>query len=369
MRKTYKFKAKINKQTETNAIKWLNMCCQIYNICIEQRRWLFSHRKQSISTYDQSNQLKELKAEYPIFKTVGSQVLQDVTDRVGKAYKLFYSNIKSKNGLAGLPRFKSSKRYKSFTLKQTGWKLHGKYLEIKHVGVFKLHKSREILGDIKTVTIKKCIDGWHVLLSCDNVEKPKYTQFKKDAVGLDVGISSFVTDSEGNKVNNPSFFKKSQSKLRKKQRKLSRRKKGSNQRNKARIQVAKSHQKIQRQRNDFIFKTVKNYVKEYGLIAIEKLKIKNMVKNHCLAKSILDADWYKFKQILIFKAEEAGRQLVEVKPHGTSQNCSSCGVKVEKDLTVRVHECDNCGLRIDRDHNAAINILKSAVGQTACVLT
>lgn len=368
MRKTYKYKAKISKETRSNAMSWLSLCQKIYNACIEQRRWLYSHRKQSLSSYDQSNQLKELKAEFPEFKKVGSQVLQDVTDRVGKAYKLFYSNLKASNGLAGLPRFKSYERYKSFTLKQTGWSLKGRYLTIKNIGVFKLYMSRDIQGDIKTVTVKQCVDGWYVVFSCDNVPLPGYTPFEKDAVGLDVGISSFVTDSEGNKVDNPKYFRNAEKTLRIKQRKLSRIKKGSNRRKSARTLVAKQHQKTQRQRNDFIFKTANHYIKEYGLIVIEKLKIKNMVKNHCLAKSISDSGWGIFKEVLRFKAEEAGRVVVEVNPQYTSQDCSNCGDRVKKELSERIHSCTQCGLVLDRDHNAAINILNRA-GQTLKALT
>lgn len=369
MRKTYKYKAKVNKKTHSNAMGWLSLCQKLYNTCIEQRRWLYNHRKQSLSAYYQSNQLKALKAEFPEFKKVGSQVLQDVTDRVGKAYKLFYSNLKASNGLAGLPRFKSFDRYKSFTLKQTGWTLKGRYLTIKNVGVFKLHMSREIEGDIKTVTVKRCVDGWYVLFSCDNVPLPEYKPFEKDDVGIDVGISSFLTDSEGNKVKSPNYFRNSESLLRKKQRKLARRKKGSERRKAARKLVAKQHQKVQRQRKDFLFKTAKQYIDKYGVIVIEKLKIKNMVRNHCLAKSISDAGWGIFKEVLRFKAEEAGRVVIEVNPQYTSQDCSRCGNRVQKDLSVRVHECSECGLVIDRDHNAAINIKNSAVGQTVCALT
>lgn len=230
--------------------------------------------------------------------------------------------------------------------------------------------TRPILGDIKTITIKKDSNNdVYVYFSCANVPLPEYKPFVKDAVGIDVGISSFLTDSEGNKIDNPKLYRQSERKLRAKQRKMSRRKKGSSGRNKARKLVAKQYRKASNQRRDFLFKTAVGYIQDYALIAIEKLNISNMVKNHCLAKSISDAGWYNFKQILLHKAEEAGRVIVEVNPKNTSQNCSGCGVKVEKDLSVRAHECGNCGLRMDRDHNAALNILKSAVGQTACVLT
>jgi len=370
MRKTYAFKAKLSKTTEAKALGWLSLCQKVYNICIEQRRFIWGQRKKSISAYDQSNQLPDLKKEFPEFKNVGSQVLQNVTERVGNSYKLFFSNLKAKNGLAGKPKYKSLSRYKSFTLKDSGWKLDGKHLHIKNIGIFKLYKSREILGDIKQITIKRdnCGD-WFVFFSCDNVPKPEYVDFEKDYVGLDVGISSFLTDSEGNKVANPRFFVNSQKKLRIKQRKLSRRKKGSACRSKAKRQITKQHRKIARQRLDFLFKTARIYVEKHDLIAVENLKVSNMVKNHNLAKHINDAGWYTFKQILKFKCEEFERLFVEVNPKNTSQMCSGCDNIVKKDLSVRVHNCQNCGLRLDRDHNAAINILKGALGQSVRALT
>ena len=370
MRKTYKFKAKLSKTTEAKALEWLSLCQKVYNLCLEQRNFLWKQRKKSISAYDQSSQLPDIKKEFPEFKNVGSQVLQNVTDRVGFAYNLFFSNMKNNKERAGKPKYKSISKYKSFTLKDSGWRLNGKHLNIKNVGIFKLYKSREILGDIKQITIKRDSCGdWFVFFSCDNVPKPEYVDFEKDFIGLDVGISSFLTDSEGNKINNPRFFVNAQKKLRTKQRKLSRRKKCSTCRAKARRQVAKQHRKIHRQRLDFLFKTAKTYVEKHGLIAVENLKVSNMVKNHNLAKHINDAGWGKFKQILKFKCEEFERLFVEVNPKNTSQKCSGCDSIVKKDLSVRIHDCLNCGLKLDRDHNAAINILQSAVGQTVKALT
>lgn len=370
MRKTYAFKAKLSKTTETKALEWLSLCHKVYNLCLEQRNFIWKQHKKSISAYDQSNQLPDIKKEFPEFKNVGSQALQNVTERVGNAYQLFFSNLKAKNGKAGKPKYKSLSRYKSFTLKDSGWKLDGRHLRIKNIGVFKLYKSREILGDIKQITIKRDSCGdWFVFFSCDNVPKPEYVDFQSDYVGLDVGISSFLTDSEGNKVTNPRFFVSTQKKLKTKQRKLSRRKKGSASRAKTRRQVAKQHRKIHRQRLDFLFKTARIYVEKHGLIAVENLKISNMVKNHNLAKHIQDAGWYNFKQILKHKCDEFQRLFVEVNPKNTSQMCSGCDSIVKKELSVRIHDCSNCGLKLDRDHNAAINILKSAVGQTVKALT
>lgn len=367
MRLTYKYKAKISKTTEENAVDWLDKCCDIYNACVYQGREAYKKQGKTLSAYDQQKDLKELKQEFPEYKIVGSQVFQDVTERVWNSRKLFFSNLK-KCKKAGLPKFKSRKRYKSFTLKQTGWKLDGRYLKIKNVGTFKLFLSRPIEGDIKQITVKRDSCGdWFVFFSCDNVPLPEYQTFEKDAIGIDVGIESFLTDSDGNKVENPRFFKNAEKSLRKKQRRLARRKKGSSNRNKARKLVAKQHRKIARQRLDFHFKTARDYVEKHAIVAVEKLNVAKMAQSD-FAKSINDVGWSQFKQILKFKCEQLGRMFVEVDPKITSQKCSGCGEIVRKDLSVRVHEC-SCGLVMDRDENAARNILASAVGQTACALT
>ena len=365
MRKTYKFKAKISSKTEQGALNCLYMCQQVYNACLEQRIFLWNQRKQPITGYQQSAFLPELKKEFPEFANVSHATLQQVIERVDKSYKLFFSNLKKNNGRAGKPKFKSKSKYKSFTLKKWYWRLDGSNLYVKNVGVFKLYLSREIQGDIKQITIKRDSCGdWFVFFSCDNVPKPEYKAFKKDTIGIDVGISSFLTDSEGNKVDNPQFFVNSQKILKKKQRKLSRRKKGSARRNKARKLVAKQHRKIARQRLDFHFKTAKTYVDKHGLVAVEKLNVSSMIKDNDLAKSISDAGWFGFKEILKFKCEEQERVFIEVNPAYTSQDCSKCRKRVKKDLSERIHDCKSCGLVLDRDHNAAINVLKSAVGQT-----
>lgn len=363
MRKTYKFKAEINKETEANAINWLSYCRQIYNLCIEHRRMIWNQNKKCVFKSVQSKELTQLKLEFPEFKIVNAQVLQQVLERVERSYKLFFSNLKSKNDRAGMPKFRSASRYKSFVMTQTGWRLDGKYLYIKNVGVFKLFLSREILGDIKQITIKQDSCGdWFVFFSCDNVPKPKYKPFEKDSIGIDLGLSSFLTDSEGNKVDNPKFFGSSEALLRRRQRKLSRRKKGSVRRNKARKIVAKHNRKTARQREDFLFKTARSYVEKHALVAVEKLRVSKISKESNLSKSINDAGWYKFKRILKFKCDELERLFIEVKPAYTSQDCSRCGYRKKKELSERTHCCESCGLILDRDHNAAINILQSAVG-------
>lgn len=367
MRKTFLYQAKINKQTEANCNQWLEVCRTLYNLALEQRISIYRQHGKPISTITQKNQLPDLKEAFPEFKEVGSQVLQDVIERLDRAYKAFFLKIKQRNGKAGFPRFKSRNRYDSFTLKQAGWKLEGRYLYIKNVGRFKLFLSRPIEGEIKTVTVRRSSTGrWFVAFSCDEVPAKEYSD-ATGQIGIDVGIKSFCVDSGGNQIENPKYLKKSLKLLRKRQRCLSRKVKGSNRRRKARLLVAKCHEKVSNQRKDFLHKVANSYIEGNQTIYIEELNIKGMIRNRHLSRSIADSSWGMFFNFLLYKAEEADRTVVKVTPNGTSQICSGCGEKVPKSLSVRVHQCPFCNLVLDRDHNAALNILR--VGQTLQALS
>ena len=367
MRKTYLYKAKTNKTTETNCTQWLELCRILYNLALEQRISIYRQHGKSISAVDQMAQLLDLKEAYPEFKVVGSQCLQDVIQRLDRAYKAFFQRIREGNGKSGFPRFKSRNRYDSFTLKQAGWKLEGRYLYIKNVGRFKLFLSRPVDGDIKTVTIRRSSTGkWFIAFSCDNVPVKEVSETDAE-VGIDVGITHFCVDSDGNQIQNPKYLRQSEKLLRRRQRSLSRKKKGSNKRRKARTLVAKAHEKVTNQRKDFLHKAANYYIENNQTIYIENLNIKGMVRNRHLARSIADSSWGMFFNLLSYKAAEAGRTVIKVTPNGTSQICSGCGEKVPKSLSVRLHQCPFCNLCLDRDHNASLNILR--FGQTRQALT
>jgi putative transposase len=356
MRKTFKYRAAISRKTEKNANNWLGLCCWLYNAVLEQRIMYYRNYKKTLNYYTQQNELPALKAEYPDFKQVGAQCLQDVVKRVDLAFQHFFRRVKTRDGRAGFPRFKSYRRYNSFTLTQSGWKLDGNHLHIRNVGRFKLYLSRPIEGDIKTVTIKRTSTGkWFVLFSCDNVPCQPLPESNK-TIGLDVGLNSFCVDSTGKAIDNPKYFRRSEKLLRIRQRALARKKKGSIRRGKARLLVAKIHEKIHNQRHDFLHKLANYYIENFQIISVENLNVNGMVKNKHLSKSINDAGWSMFFDFLMYKAESAGRQVVKVSARNTSQACSGCGELVKKSLGVRVHECPECGLVIDRDLNAAINI-------------
>ena len=362
MKRPYKYRAHANQETLEHANQWLETCRHLYNWGLGQRITAYKEYGLTLSGYDQINELPDLKKAHPEYALVGSQALQNVIERLDKAYKAFFRRVKN-GDKAGFPRFRGKGWYDSFTLKQAGWRLEGKHLHISKVGVFKLHLSRPIEGDIKTVTMRRSATGyWYVCFSCDDVPEKKLPESGR-TVGLDVGIKAFCVDSEGNKTDNPLFLKESLSQLRRKQRVLCRRVKGSHGRAKSRLLVAKAHDKVTNQRKDFLHKLANQYIAQYGVIAVEKLNIKGMVRNHCLARSIQDSAWDEFFELLSYKAESAGRVLLKVPAHNTSQNCSGCGEKVHKTLAERVHCCPYCGLVMDRDENAARNI--SQAGQ-AC---
>lgn len=366
MRKTFLFQAIVNNQTEDNCNRWLDICRDVYNSALNQRINRYKETKKAVSVYDQMKQLTSIKKDFPDVKTVNSQTLQNVLERLDKAYKAFFRRVKNGEN-PGFPRFKNCNSYNSFTLKQTGYTLEGRYLYVKNVGRFKLFLSRPIEGNIKTVTIRRMpTDKWFVSFSCDNVPAKQFPQTDKE-IGIDVGIKSFCVDSSGGQVANPKYLINAEKQLRRRYRKLSRRKKGSGRRNKARILVAKSHERVANQRKDFLHKVANQYIVKFQTIYVEDLKIKNMARNRHLSKSINDSSWGIFFNFLSYKAENAGRQVIKVNPSGTSQRCSVCGEKVPKSLSVRIHSCPFCGLKIDRDLNASLNILQD--GQSCQALT
>jgi putative transposase len=221
--------------------------------------------------------------------------------------------------------------------------------------------SRPIEGKIKTCCIKKEADGWYVSFSVEEDRSPYHPKTGK-STGLDLGIENLAARSDGEQIENPRHLKKAANKLRKTQRKVSKRKsKRSQRRRKAVVLLAKQHLKIKRQRLDFFHKQALKLIKEFDHFAIEDLNIKGLVRNHHLAKAISDAAWNTFVEILIHKAESAGRVIQKVDARFTSQDCSNCGNRVRKSLSEREHRCIVCGFVAHRDHNAAINILGRSV--------
>ena len=356
MKKTYKFRAYINQATEKQTNIVLELCRQIYNLCLEQRIDSYENLRRFVSGYDQTNQLRELKEAYPEFKQVPSQTLQDVIERLNKAYLNFFGRVK-KGQTPGFPRFKSFDRYDSLTLKQAGWVLKDNILTIKKLGIFKLklHRQIPLCAKIKTVTIRKTNGKWYVCFSCDNIT-PKVLKPVHKSIGIDVGCESFLTDSNGLKIENPRWLNKSQERIATLSQKLAKQVKGSGKRKQTKLLLSKVHEKVSNQRLDFHHKVVKHYVDNYDTICHEKMNAFTSFTK--LTRSMRDVAWFQFFNILNAKAEEAGRVIVKVPAKNTSQQCSQCLEIVPKDLSVRVHNCPHCNCSLDRDFNSALNILR-----------
>jgi putative transposase len=297
-------------------------------------------------------EIKEIRSE---LNAVHSQVLQDVLRRLDKAFDAFFRRVKA-GEKPGFPRFRSRARNYSFTYSQSGFAIeHGK-LRLSKIGKVKIKLHRPVEGKIKTLTITRTSTGkWFACLTVEAPAEP--LPVSTEAVGIDVGLKSFATLSTGEEIANPRFFRTEEKELAKAQRKLSAAKKGSQERKKRRKVVAHVHERIANKRRDFAQKESRKLVNRFALIVFENLNISGMLKNHCLAKSIADAAWNQVVQFASYKAENAGRCVVQVNPRNTSQMCRGCGEIVEKSLSVRTHDCPGCGLVSGRDHNAAINIL------------
>lgn len=288
-------------------------------------------------------------------KDVFSQVLQNVQERVDLAFKAFFRRVKAGEKL-GYPRFRGYGWYASFTFKQFGFELLDNSLYLSKIGTVKIILHRPIEGKIKTLTIQRdAVGNWYACFACEVEADP--LPANELAIGIDMGLESFATLSNGMKVENPRFFRRDEQELAKSQRKFSKAEKGTPERAKHRKTIQHIHQRIAHRRKDFAHKLSCQLVNNFGLMVFEKLNTKNMLQNHCLAKSIQDAAWSQLMQYTTYKAENAGREVVLVEPRNTSKICSRCDAMVEKSLSVRVHACPVCGLIIDRDQNAAINIL------------
>ena len=356
MCKTFKEKLRPTptQERELEVVLW--RCRTLSNTALEQRITAWQLRHVSISRYEQEAELKAIRAEFPEYAAIHSHVLQDVLARLDRTYQAFFRRLKA-GEKPGFPRFKGRNRWHSFTFKEygNGARLDNGFLFLSKIGRIGVHWSRPIEGTPKTVTVSKEADGWYVSFSCADVPIHPLPPTSQET-GIDLGLESFATLANGTRILTPAYYRNAERYLAKFQRRVSRRKKGSARRRKAVNLLAKAHQTVRRQRQDFHHKAALSLVRHYDTIYHEDLQVRNMVKNHHLAKSISDAGWSGFLTILTFKAESAGKRVVAVDPAFTSQACSGCGVLVQKGLSVRWHNCPDCGTSLHRDHNAAKNI-------------
>jgi putative transposase len=308
---------------------------------------------------------------------VPATTVQCLADRLSKALKRFLAAKELGIPPVGFPRYKKPNRWHSIQLRQYGKDayLHEdkKHLIVpKKLGHFlKIRLHRPLIGMPRTVYLVHRADGhWYALIACEQEPHTEHNPVtcEHPNIGIDVGLKVFLADSEGHTVPNPRFYRTSQKTPRRKQRQLCRRKKVSHRRSIAARNVAKTHLKINRQRRDHHCKVARQYALGYHHIVVEDLRILNLVKNHHLSKSILDASWGAFLDILTAKAASAGHEVIRVNPRFTTQSCHQCGQMVQKSLSVRTHVCPFCGFVADRDVNAAKNILQAGAQPSGTAL-
>jgi len=359
----FEFKA-YGKSSQFQAVNEAIRTAQfVRNSCL--RYWIDNPKK---NKYDLNKYCAVLAATFPFADELNSQARQASAERAWSAISRFYENCKKKiPGKKGYPQFQKDCR--SVEYKSTGWKLSPDrksitFTDKKGIGKLKIKGTRDLhfyqSNQIKRVRLVKRADGIYVQF-CIDVNRTENTAPTGTTIGLDVGLKEYYTDSNGVTVENPRFLRKGERILKRSQRRVSRKVKSSKNRGKARQILGKRHLKISRQRKDHAVKLARCVIQSNDLIAYEDLRIKNMVQNHCLAKSINDASWYQFRVWLEYFGKVFKRVTVAVNPQYTSQECSSCGEIVKKTLSTRTHAC-KCGCLMDRDFNAAINILSRGLG-------
>lgn len=360
MQKGVKFRAYPNKEQKRLINQTFGCCRFVYNKGLVMRRESY---KNGIDVgYSQTcamlTALKKQKG-FEFLKEPDSMALQQSLKNLDQGYKNFFEKR------ANYPKFKSKydNRQSYRTINQgNNIRIIGKYIKLPKLGLVKIKPTMKV-GHINNVTVERTsTDKYFVILNVDF--EPQLIPNKGGVIGLDVGIKEFYTDSNKGKVFNPKFLEESMRKLIREQRKLSRKQFGSNNYNKQRIKLAQIHEKIANQRNDFLQKQSTKLILENQIICIENLKIKDMMQNHKLARSIASVSWFKFFTMLKYKGKWYGNQIVEIPTtYPSSQICNVCGHKnsLIKNLGIRIWECPKCHTKHDRDINASINILKKGL--------
>ena len=355
MRKTFQYRLYPTKAQKRKLAQALEECRWLYNHTLAFRKEAWEEYSVSVSLFDTQKRLPIWKQEHPQLLSIHSQVLQNVCVRVDLAFKAFFRRVKAGEN-PGYPRFKGYGQYNSFTYPQSGFNLKDDKLRLAKIGMIKIKLHRSIIGKIKTLTIRHTASNeWYISFSCEC--EPEPLPANADAIGLDVGLTSFATLSTGKKIDNPRFFRTDEHDLARAQHKFSKVMNDTFDYSKCKHIIAQIHKRIANRRKDFAHQWSRRLVNQFGVICVEDLAVNHMVHNHCLAKSIGDTAWSQFFIYLSYKAEWAGRKVIPVNPAYTSQTCSSCGHRQKLTLDIREYRCPCCEIILCRDYNAALNIL------------
>lgn len=354
MHKIYRYHVYPTRSQRRKLTQTLEECQWVYNQALAFRKEAWEEYSVPVSLYDTNSRLGIWKQERPQLCAVHSQVLQNVCTRVDLAFKAFFRRVKA-GEKPGYPRFRGKGRYDSFTYPQSGFGMKDGRLHLAKIGDLKIKLHRPIIGMAKTLTLHKTATGkWFACFSC--ACEPEPLPANNEAVGIDVGLTSFAVLSTGDVIGNPRFFRRDEKDLAKVQRRHSKEAKGTPERKRRCKAVSHIHERIANRRKDFAHQQSRLIVNRFGTICVEDLTVNRMVHNHCLAKSILDAAWSQFFGFLSYKAANADRKFLPVNPAYTSQDCCLCGHRQLMPLSKRMYWCPCCGNVMPRDKNAACNI-------------
>ncbi len=366
MLKAFVYRLYPSRSQQRGLDRTLETCRRWYNRCLVERKDAYEQEGRTVGKYEQLRQVKTYKATNPYASPVHSHVLQTVVSDLEKAFQAFLRRVKAGEA-PGYPRFKGTHRFKSFGFKEygNGFKVDGRRLKVSGIGRLAVRWHRQVPGTIKTLRLTRKAGKWYAVFACEVIPEPMPSTGVD--VGIDVGLTSLITTSEGEHVSHPAWYRRAQRRLRVAGRRVARRKKGGSNRRKAVTGLQREHERIANQRRDFLYKLSHRLLTRYDHLAVEDLRIRNLVQNRYLSKSILDAGWGLFAAHLTSKAANAGREVVFVNPAYTSRTCANCGqIALHLPLSQRVFRCA-CGHIADRDENAALNILR--LGQSRWALS
>ena len=365
MIRSYRYPLLPTQAQAATLVSWLGACCDLYNGALQERRDAWRKLSKSLQLNDQSKSLPEIRATVDGWGEVPAVVALSALRRLDKAYAAFFRRCKA-GEKTGFPRFKKRQRYDSFSIGSVAGRSHARgtlivdgRVAIPKLGYVKFNQYRPLQGRVLDVIVRREADKWYVVFQCDVGAAPARVDLATVAderiIGIDVGLTTLATLSDGEPVENPRHGKAAAKRVAAAQRSLARKQRGSKSRRRAVVHLQRAYAHVRNQRLDTARKAAALLVAKFDVFCFEDLAISRMVHGN-LAKSIYDAAWRLLIAATVCKAESAGKYVVATDPRGTTIECSQCGCAVPKRLDERTHRCGNCGLVLCRDHNAAINI-------------